>query len=1105
MRFTALLLLVGSLHVAASGHSQRISLDMKDAPVQKVFREVIRQSSVSIIYDVRLFENAKPVTIKIQDASVEEVIEKCLQGTGLEYSVEGNSVIIKRKPASINFSPVDNNIPPPPIDVRGRVTNVDGEPAPGVTVTVKGTTNATATDAAGEFLLKGVAENATLVFTSANMETHEVRISGRTEVAVSLKTKVSSLDDLKIIAYGTTTERLRTGAVSTVKAEVIERQPVGDVLLALQGQVPGLDIVQGTALPGARVQFNIRGLNSLNPLAAGGGSNDPLVVIDGVPFSAEAITLGSTFQYPNNAYAPDGGLSALAAINPADIERVDVLKDADATAIYGSRGANGVILITTKRAKQGKPSLNVDISHGIGKLTRRLDLLNTRQYLDMRYEAFANDGIDWRTLTNKPVDLASWDTTRYADWQKELLGGAAKFTKANVSYAGGTQQNSFRIATNYRSEGSIFGNEFTSQTFSGQMTFNHRSANNRMGFDVNAGYTYNDILQPNGNLYRVALSLAPNAPKLYNDDGSLNWENNTFNNPLVELDRTQEIKSQNLNTGWTFFYKVTKNLTLKADAGFGRVDFDMVNLTPASSFNPSFSISPTSRSGRYGRNITYNSSIEPQAEYRTKLGPGKLDALVGFALQRRTNETHQTFANGFLSDDMMRNYATATNITNVPTQTLDYRYSAVFARLGYNIQNRYILSLNARRDGSSRFGQGKQFGNFGSAGLAWIFSEEAAIKKAMPAFISFGKLRLSYGTTGSDAIGDYQYLSLFSIRRPLGTFDPPYTVLQPDRLFNPDFAWETNRKADVELSLGFLNDRITTTVNYYNNRSGNQLIGLPLPRMTGFASVNGNLRATVENSGVEVQLNAEIIKSQNFSWSSNFNFTRPRNKLIEYPNLETSPHVRSFVVGQPISIRRTYDHVGVNPQTGVNVYRTADGKDTSILSGLGLGFFNQTVIIDLTPKYYGGWTNNFRYKGWNLSFSMRYDYRTRSDGFTGFPGFEGNIPQYVFNNSWRKPGDVALYQKFTQRTSSPAYYSRAHSITDAYYSDVWYLSLQNLSLSYALPGPLLKKLRLSSCRLYLNGQNLFTVTNFNGADPAALGATSMPRLQILTAGVNLNL
>jgi TonB-dependent starch-binding outer membrane protein SusC len=413
--------------------------------------------------------------------------------------------------------------------------------------------------------------------------------------------------------------------------------------------------------------------------------------------------------------------------------------------------------------------------------------------------------------------------------------------------------------------------------------------------------------------------------------------------------------------------------------------------------------------------------------------------------------------------------------------------------------------VNARRDGSSRFGPGKQFGNFGSAGMAWIFSDEPAIKKAMPAFFSFGKLRLSYGITGSDAIGNYQYLSLFSVRGTLGNFNPPYTVLQPDRLFNPDFAWETNRKADVELTLGFLNDRITATANYYNNRSGNQLTGRPLPRMTGFANVNGNLNATVQNSGLELQLNTEIVKSRDFSWNSNFNFTIPRNKLVSYPDLENSTNRRVLVIGQPISIRRVYDHAGVNPQTGVNVYRTFDGKDTSVMSGSGLGLVNQHLTMDLTPKYYGGWNNNFRYKGWSLSVMMRYDYRTRTDGFTGTPGFDVNIPQYVYNNSWRRPGDAALFQKFTQNVNSPAYLARAHSSVDAYYKDTWYVSLNNLSLSYALPGSLLKKLHFSSCRFYVNAQNLFVLSNFNGADATTLGANSMPRLRVVTAGVHLNL
>jgi TonB-dependent starch-binding outer membrane protein SusC len=1103
MKLTVFILLTACFAASASGGYSQITLSEKNAPLQKVFKKIQEQSGYYVLYPAELVRKAGTVTVDVRNVSLEQALKAVLNGKQLSFVISDRTVMIRESEKQL--AEQQDPSPSPSIDVRGRVFNDKGEPVKGVTVTVRGTGKATSTDNNGTFTLNNVEPDAVLVFTSVNTETFELRVRGLAELVVTLKNKVTALDDVKIIAYGTTSERLRTGAVNSVKAETIERQPVGNVMMALQGQVPGLNITQSTALPGARVDFNIRGLNSLNPLANFQGSNDPLVIIDGVPFSTDYIILGTTSQTPNNTYTANGGLSTLASINPADIERVDVLKDADATAIYGSRGANGVILITTKTAKLGKPTLTIDLSQGFGKLSRRLDMLSTRQYLDMRYEAYANDGINWQALANKPADLAIWDTTRYTDWQKELLGGTAKFTRANMRYSGGSQQSSYVISTNYWKEGSIFGDQFNDRKFSGSMSFNHRSPNNRFNFDVNAVYTYDDILQPNENIYRNAIYLPPNAPRLYNDDGSLNWENGNFDNPMADFLQTQEITSYNLNSSATFSYKVTKNLTLRAQAGYGKVDFNMVNLTPLASVNPyNSNLSSDLRTGRYIRNNTFNTDLEPQAEYIATAGPGKLTALLGFAVQRRGNENSLIIANKFLSDELMHNYGAASNIQVSPVESYDYRYNAVFARLGYNIQNRYILSLNARRDGSSRFGPGKQFGNFGSAGLAWIFSEEAAIKKAMP-FLSHGKIRLSYGTTGSDAIGDYNYLSLYSIRAPLSTFNPPYTVLQPTRLFNPDYHWETKRAADVELSLGFLNNRILATANYYNNRSSNQLIGQALPRTTGFASINGNQNAIVENSGWELQLNTENVKTKNFSWSSNLNVTIPRNRLVAYPDLENSVNRIRFVVGEPVKMQRVYDYIGVDPQTGVNLFRTADGKDTSIMTGSGLAFADQTVYIDLTPKYYGGLSNSFRYKNWMLDFMLLYSQSVRANDISMLsviPGFQGNITQYVFNNSWRKPGDEALFQRFTQTTNSPVYNSKAISLTENYYSNVWYVRLNNLSLSYDLPGPLLKKLHLASCRLYVNSQNLFTLTNFKGTDPAT-GVNSMPPLRVLTGGVQL--
>lgn len=1107
MKLTAFILLTACLSASASGYSQ-ITLSEKNAPLKTVFKKIEQQSGYHFLYPSDLVQKAGTVTIDVRNVSLEQALKTALNDKQLSFVISDRTVVIKASDkASDKQLAEQQDLPsPPPIDVRGRVTNEDGEPAPGVTVTVKGTKNATATDAAGEFLLKGVADNASLVFTSANMETQEIQISGRTELTVSLKTKVSSLNDVKIIAYGTTTERLRTGAVSSVKSDVIERQPVGDVLLALAGQVPGLYLSQGTAMPGARVNMNIRGLTSLNAQSLFQVTQDPLVVIDGVPFSTDIIFPGAAGRlWDQNAY--QGGFSALSSINPMDIERVDVLKDADATAIYGSRGANGVILITTKRAKAGKPSLNINFSQGIGKMSRKMDLLSTRQYLDMRYEAYANDGINWRTLNFKPADLAVWDTTRYTDWQEELVGGTAKYTTANLSYSGGTVQNSFRISTSYRREGSVLGDQYKDEKFSGGITYNHTSTNNRLKFNVASFFTYNNMLQPNSNPYVAAISLPPNAPKLYNDDGSLNWENGTFNNPIADLLETQDLKSKNININGGFSYRVAKSLTLKIEGGYTEVDRNMTSLIPLASYNPFTNINTGSRTGRYTRNNSYTTNFNTQANYVAKLGPGKLDALAAFQMTRQGNEDHRIVANDFLSDQMMHNYGAASNINVDPVRSYDYRYVGLIGRLAYNISDKYLFTLNGNRDGSSRFGPGKQFGNFGSAAMAWIFSEESAIKKALP-FLSFGKLRLSYGISGSDNIGNYNYLDLFEIRRNEYYYNPPFLVLQPQSLFNPDYAWEKTRKSDVELNLGFLQDRVMVKANYYNNRTSNQLVGETLPMTTGFRSVNGNgPDKTVQNSGWELQLNTEIVQSKHFSWSSNLIFSMNRNKLISFPDLEGSAFARYFKIGSPINLRRAYKHSGVNPQTGLNLYRMRDGKDTSLISSYSLGLAEQYLYMDLTPGFDGGWNNSFQYKNWSLSLSAQFAKTIRGDNLTNdpsIPGLMANIPQYVFNNAWRKPGDHALFQRFTTNLSSPVYRSRTWFGTEQYYRNTWYVSLNNLALSYALPDPLLKRLHLSSCRFYVNGQNLFTVSNLRSHDPTTTHAQATPRLRIITTGVNLN-
>lgn len=1091
MRLTFVLLTAFMLQLSAASRAQSISIERKNVSLTEVLKDIRQQTGLDFFYEGGGVLTTQKVNIKVKNVSIDEAMTKLLSGLNLSYKVEGSIVSIRKKEGlSIAQTFIDALLS---IDVRGKVVDSLDNGIAGAIVLVKGTNNQTITSANGDFFLKNVNEGATLIISQLGLISQEIK-AGTNPSYVKMKMSRSKLDEVQIIAYGTTSKRIATGATTSVKAEDIAKQPVSNPIIALQGRVPGFSMQQTTGVAGAAVRFNIRGTNSLSTVA---GANDPFIIVDGVPFNNSNISLNG-----GNTLGAFGGASPLNSINPADIESIDVLKDADATAIYGSRGANGVILISTKKGKSEKSGVNVNISQGVGQLSRRMDMLNTEQYLNMRRQAFANDGVDWNNSNVIANDLKVWDKNRYTDWQDLLAGGTANYTNAQLGLTGGNQYTRFNVSGNYWRETTVFPMDFSNKKYSGRFGLSHKSQNERLQVEVTGTYTFNQNTIPAFSPYTASLILPPNAPEIYNPDGSLNWENNTFNNPMAQLLVEQSLKSNNLNVSTLISYQLWKGLSIKANVGYSKVDFRTLQKNVKASINPFDFLA----SNHYAALDNANNSgwnAEPYLEYQGVLGPGKISALLGSTFQEQTRTTDGIFASDFIDDALMDNPAAGKNITVQPSTITDYRYNAIFSRLNYNIQDKYIANITMRRDGSSRFGPGRQFGNFGAMGVAWIFSEEKFMKAARD-IVSYGKLRASYGLTGSDAIGDYNFLSTYSLATNASA---GRVALKPDRLFNPNYRWETNTKFDLELALGFIENKIMVSGNYYQNRSSSQLVGIPMPRTSGFTSLSGNLPATVQNTGLELSLNANIIKSKHFNWNSAVNLTIPKNKLISYPNLASSTNNNSYAIGYSLQLQKLYNHIGVDPRNGLNLYRGLNGVDTSFVSTV---FFNQadrTVFLDNGPGIYGGISNDFSFKNFQLDFQFVYSKRNRNNDIavmTGTPGQSNNISLYVYENSWKNAGEPALFQKFSQSTSSPVYRSRLTSSSDGYFTNTYLLRLNNLSLSYRLNQKLQERLHVNGARIYIQGQNLFTITNFKGVDPET-GTSSMPLMRVMTAGIQFTL
>lgn len=1098
MKILSFLLLVFTLHLQATTYSQKVTLSIKDASLPKVFKSIRQQTGYNFFYKSEWLRDMKPVTLNVQNVSIEEVLNLCFQNQPLTFEFIEKSVVIK--PAAGLSPRLDNPRPVltsemPPINITGRIVNESGEPVAGASVKVKGTNIGTTTNSNGEFALSGVEGNATLVFSSTDIETFEAKVNHKTVFNLSATTKVNSLNEVVINkGYYTEKQRLSTGNVTRITAKEIEQQPVSNVLAALQGRVPGLDITQQTGNPGSGFAVQIRGKNSIF------NGNDPFYVIDGVPYNSQIPFTSDGYGILNRSLALGNPLNY---INTYDIESVEVLKDADATAIYGSRAANGAILITTKKGKPGPLRVNLSVNAGITRPSRDIQLLNTQQYLTMRHEAFKNDN---KTPGPNDHDInGDWDTTRYTDWSKLLLNTKPVYADYEIGVSGGNTNTQWLFGAGYNRQSTgmptlISGDGFDERP-SIHFTLNSISANKRLKVGFTGSYSSDKNTVQTEDLSRDRFMLTPNAPSLYSTDGSLNWapltpgNAGTWQNPLSYLYVKSKILSANVIGNGNIAYSILPGLEFKASFGYTNTRIDQLNIVPTTAYDPELHI--PSGSSRFGNTSTTGWIIEPQANYLVKIGKGQLNLLAGGSLHSNKNAVQITSANDFISDALLENPQAASRVT-VENNASQYNYEAVFGRINYNWQDKYIVNLTARRDGSSRFGPGKQFGNFGSAGVAWIFSNEPFLEKLLP-FLNYGKLRASYGTSGNDQIGDYQFLDLY---RPSNY---PYGLapgLYPQNLFNTDLAWEIDKKKEVGIELGFLKDRITFQVSYYQNESNNQLVTTPISLVTGYSIIPSNFPALVRNSGLEMMVGSVNVKSKNFRWSSYFNITIPRNKLVSFPGFETSLYSGSnnLRVGQPITSQRVYHLTGVNDTTGLYQFTSSKGGVTSTPDNS----TDRNTWVNTAPKFYGGFGNTFSYKGLSVDFLFQFYNQLGKNLFASYNRAPGNIafmqPVEIFDNHWQKPGDHKKYQLFTQGGSPKARiaYNNATQ-SDFIYGDASYIRLKNVAISWQLPASWQKKIKMVDCRLFLRIQNLITITNYNGLDPETQSLSSPPK-KVFTAG-----
>lgn len=1096
MKLLILLTIVATFHANGGVFGQKITLSQKDASLETIFREIEKQTGYDFLYNAAWLRETHSVSLDVKDSPLENVLDLCFKDQPFTYSITNNTIVIRQKESFSKAIERDG----PGNEIRGRLTNIHGEPLVNASIIIKRSKIGSQTNANGEFKLKNVRPDDVLSISFIGYKPLLIKVADKKQFTLVMDVTDNDLDKVVIQAYGTTSRRFATGDITTVTAAEIERQPVMNPLLALQGKVAGLDVNQTSGYASGPVKVELRGRSGINDQF----NSDPLYIIDGVPLTV--VEVGGVSNYQNGSTGflqsglggPANGQSPLFSMNPADIESIAVLKDADALAIYGSRGAKGVIIITTKKGMAGKTKFDLHIDQGTSKATRFYKLMNTSQYLAMRREAFANDA-QYGVVPNpgNSYDLA-WDTTRYTDWQRALYGNTGKNISVQMSLSGGDARNTFRLSAGYNRITDILTVSGANQRASLSFNLNHATIDHKFTVSLSTEYSLTNV---NTIALPGTITLAPNAPSIYDSAGNLNYNGwggqniagrNAF--PFSSLKQPYFSKTSFLNSSISLAFHPMKGLSLSTNVGGSIATANQQSYSTIAAQDP---LGDPTGSSKFGYNDNQSWIIEPQISYEEFIGPGKIDLLFGGTIQDAVTDGVLMSGYGYTTDLLLRNISNA--VTPLSSDNYgQYKYTGIFARINYILKNKYILNIAARRDGSSKFGAGKQFGNFGSVGAAWIFSDEALIKKIK--FLSFGKLLLSYGVTGNDGVGDYQYLTQWSSNGAQPYDNTPSLI--PLIHANPYFQWEADKKFQSTLNIGLFKDHINVSVAYYRNRVGNQLVSFPTPAFTGFTNVTANSPALVQNDGWEFSFNVKILHNKNFDCSLNFNTAINRNKLVAYPNFNLSPYVGKLQVGQPLNIQKVLHYTGVDPQTGEYTFfsKTHTGQiaeDATVEP-------NDNFVVNLSPKFFGGGGVNFSYKSLQCSFFFNLKKQIGRNGtyFGSTPGVPGKNQPLGVLARWQKPGDIAPIARFTTQTSlRDAYFT---NYSDGGLTDASFIRLSNLSISYNLPSGFIRKFGMQGCSVYFHTNNLFVITKYKGIDPETLNFGGLPPAKFISCGLSFS-
>ncbi len=961
----------------------------------------------------------------------------------------------------------------------------DRQPVIGATVLVKGTSIGTATDLDGSFSLRVSGNDAVLVVSYTGFKTIEVAVGSRTDLNIVLESSVAFLDEVVVTGYGSQGRRVLTSAISSVSAAQIENLPAASVDQLVQGRAAGVQISANSGTPGGGMFVRVRGTTSLT------ASNDPLYVIDGIPVVSTPLESEGVGGQRTNP---------LADLNPADIESVEILKDASATAIYGARAANGVVLITTKRGKKSQNArVTLNVYSGVQNLWRSPSdlLVNAREF-----EELMNDAARQRNAATLPYPnpgSSGIDT----DWNSLIFRDNAPMNNVDLSISGGTDRVRYFISGNqFQQDGILKNNQFTRTTGRVNLDF---SATDKIKFGTSILYSRNKRLRANnddningamGGAYFLPPNISP-----YQPDGRLT-KFSIFENPIAVVE-FQDLQ-MNVNRVLANVYgewEITRALRFKTSASmdYNQIKEDAYFPTQMNTG------APVNGLGRSSVTLDDNLIWENILTFQKSLGGEHyLTVLGGQSVQTSRNEFTRAIGEQFPSNDFRR--ITSAAVQRASSSATEWAIASFFGRINYDFAGKYIVTVNVRHDGSSRFGETNRWGTFPSIGAAWRLSEEKFLKDN--SFINELKLRASYGITGNqNGINDFA-------ARGLWTGGANYTTApgtRPLQLANPNLKWEETTQIDIGLDLGIFNERLVFTADWYNKYTRDLLLEVPLPRTTGFTSQFQNFGET-ENTGWELGINAKVFESKDFSWTIDLNMAHNKavvRKLFAPIEIYNRSPFR-LEEGIPLFSYWFHEQLGVDPQTGDVIWRTVNGDSRTEQFVPGRDRF---FVGNAQPDLFGGVNSSMRFKNFDFTMFWQYSLGNEQLYWTRFFMEHGGTRNTGYLKSqldrWQKPGDITDVPRM-----SPANYA-ADLRPSRLVEDGSYVRLKNVVIGYTLPSTLTRKLGMQKFRVYLTGQNVLTFTKYSGLDPELTGTASntltqgiefftFPNPRILTGGISVN-